>query len=78
MDYKKSRRLLHICLIGGLAVYLPGYTMGADWTIIVFIAATLVGVIQYFKFGRCPHCGTLFNTRVRLPRHCPECGKELE
>ena len=78
MNYKTSRRLLHICCLTGLAFYLVYLALEQLWPSIVFVALVLGGVIQYAFFGRCPHCGRHLNSRVRLPKYCPECGKELE
>ena len=47
----------------------------AAWLGLALIAAGLVWRILYIK---CPHCGSgLYGCRV-LPKHCPDCGKELE
>ena len=78
MDYKKSRRLLHILCWSGAILYVATLGLDQKWPLIVFLVMVAAGVIQYAKFGRCPHCGALFNSRARLPKHCPECGKELE
>jgi len=80
MDYKKSRRLLNILCWGGSIFYIA--TLGLEqlkpWPMVVFLVMVAAGVIQHAVFDRCPHCGALFNYRVRLPHYCPECGKELE
>lgn len=78
MNYKLSRRILNICCLSGLALYLFGLSLRQLWMTIAFIVLIVAGIIQYAIFCRCPHCGAHFNSRTRLPKYCPECGKELE
>ena len=78
MNYQKSYRLLHIGLYGGMAAMVFGAGAEILWLAIAGLAAVLAGLVQAVFFCRCPHCGAAFNIRAKLPKFCPDCGKELE
>lgn len=79
----KTRLNIHYaaCGLGGVVTMVgcyisEPYTLHfAAWLGIILIAAGLIWRILFIK---CPHCGNgLYGCRV-LPKHCPDCGKELE
>ena len=78
MDYRESYRILNIGLAVGTALLLFASMTEVLWIGIVGIVVALAGMIQAFIFCKCPHCGARFNLRAKLPKFCPECGKELE
>ena len=48
------------------------------WSLWVGVAVFLSSFVYRILFIKCPHCGSgLYGARV-LPKHCPDCGKELE
>ena len=63
MDYKKSHRILWICLIGALALSIINCVLAYinESAAIVGIAVAVIvaaaGIIQAIKFFRCPYCG---------------------
>lgn len=63
MDYKKSHRILWICLIGALALSIINCVLAYinESAAIVGIAVAVIvaaaGIIQAIRFFRCPYCG---------------------
>ena len=48
------------------------------WLLWVGVAVFLSSFVYRILTIKCPHCGSgLYGCRV-LPKHCPDCGKELE
>ena len=78
MDYHNSYRILNTGLAVGAVLALFASMIEVLWLGIVGIVIVLASMIQAFVFCKCPHCGARFNLRARLPKFCPECGKELE
>ena len=62
MDYKKSHRILWICLIGALALSIINCVLAyvnesaAIVGIAVAVLVAAAGIIQAIKFFRCPYC----------------------
>ena len=49
-----------------------------NWLLCIGAAVFLSSFLYRIITIRCPHCGSgLYGCRV-LPKHCPDCGKELE
>ena len=78
MDYRESYRILNIGLAVGVVLILFATMIEVLWLVFVGTVVALAGMIQAFLFCKCPHCGARFNLRAKLPKFCPECGKELE
>ncbi len=48
------------------------------WLMWIGLAVFLSSFVYRLLKVRCPHCGSsLLSCRV-IPKHCPDCGKELE
>ena len=83
MDYKKSHRILWICLIGALALSIINCVLAyvnesaAIVGIAVAVLVAAAGIIQAIRFFRCPYCGKLWRLRGGIPKECPNCGKEI-
>lgn len=78
MDYRKSSKMYWTCmLIGGVLCVLSLLTR--LWIIgVVAIGVLAYACIQYHKYCRCPHCRAHLDTWGGIPRHCPNCGRQLE
>ena len=85
MDYKKSHRILGICLIGALALSIINCVLAyinesaAIVGIAVAVLVAAAGIIQAIKFFRCPYCGCNLYLwgQGRMPEYCPDCGERL-
>ena len=42
--------------------------------LILFVSSPVYRVLAI----KCPHCGSSMLNCRRIPKHCPDCGKELE
>ena len=89
MDYRKSRKLLIVCIAVALVLILaamlfkPGgkLTLEGPGKIVVLIGAAIavIGVIQAHVFMRCPHCGgSLYSRGMPKYQHCPHCGSAID
>ena len=45
------------------------------WLGFILMAAS---ILWHVLFIRCPHCGSPFQLRGGIPKHCPECGKYID
>ena len=61
-------------IVGWSAVQLSDHV---NFVVILSLIAMIGGIVWYFIFVRCPHCGHHLNPRAAIPNFCPECGKEL-
>lgn len=82
MDFRKSRILMWIGFAVGIFIMAVGIGCNNEKTIGGFMAVgTIVffaALVQAFVFCVCPHCGySLMNVRGGIPKHCPECGGQL-
>ena len=79
MDYKKARSTFLGGMIAGVIMMLFASARG---TVTVAVAACVVMAVSigiYLLYFRCPYCNTFWdNLGCRIPKHCPECGKEIE
>ena len=48
------------------------------WLMWVGIAIFLTAPIYRLLKVQCPHCGSKLLTCAVFPKHCPDCGNELE
>ena len=79
MDYKKSHRILWICLIGALALSIINCVLAyinesaAIVGIAVAVLVAAAGIIQAIRFFRCPYCGCNLYLwgQGRMPRILP-------
>ena len=83
MNFRKSRNLMWIGFAVGILIMTLGLGHENEKIIGVFMVVGAVvffaALIQAFIFYTCPHCGySLMNVRGEVPKHCPECGKELK
>lgn len=83
MNFKKSRTLMLTGFVIAIFIMGMGVGIGNEKTIVGFMAVgTIIFALslgQAFIFYVCPHCKlSLMNVRGGIPRHCPDCGKELE
>lgn len=78
MNYKKSYRLLNICLYSGLILCLTSLILKIDWVGMLGVIIIILGILQTAIFYRCPNCHKALNFRGKKPKHCSECGFELE
>ena len=83
MDCRKSRGLMWLGFTIGILVMAIGIGLENEEIIGGFMVAGAIiffaALIQAFLFCSCPHCGySLMNVHGGIPKHCPECGKELK
>lgn len=83
MNFRKSRKLMWIGFIVGIFIMTVGTSFEDEKVIGFFVAVGgiifVLSLIQAFIFCTCPNCGySLMNVRGALPKHCPECGENLE
>ena len=78
MNYKKSYLLFNICLYSGLILCLTSLILKIDWVGILGVIIFILGILQTAILYRCPNCHKALNFRGKKPKHCPECGFELE
>ena len=83
MNYRKSRKLMHIGFAVGIFIMAFGISLENEKVIGGFVAFGAVvffsALIQAFVFYTCPHCRiSLMDVRGGIPEYCPKCGKELK
>ena len=82
MDYRKSHRILWICLIGALALSIINCVLAyvnesaAIVGIAVAVLVAAAGIIQAIKFFRCPYCGCTCTYGAR--GECPNTARTAE
>ena len=82
MDYKKSHRILWICLIGALALSIINCVLAyinesaAIVGIAVAVLVAAAGIIQAIKFFRCPYCAATCTYGAR--GECPNTARTAE
>ncbi len=78
VDYKKSYLIFNTCLYTGLALCLISLMIKITWLGILGIVIFILGILQTSIFYRCPNCHKALNFREKKPKHCPECGHQLD
>ena len=74
---------IHMILFwGGVAITVVGSMLSSPnqphWLIWGGLGVFLLSFVYRLITVKCPHCGDmLLGCRV-IPKHCPNCGKELE
>ena len=79
MDYRRARIYLFVFCIVGLIVTLLAAPRDSLLMAVTGYGIIIAGIIVYYIYYRCPYCrASWFNLRGPVPKHCPECGKEIE
>ena len=78
MNYKTSRRLFNILLYIASLVCVASVLLEKHWIGVIGIVLLLADAVQVSVFYRCPHCHAALPVRGKAPKHCPECGAELD
>lgn len=78
MNYKKSYWLCFMGFILSIFIMLFGCGLEMYWIVLIGLAVLGASIVQAAVFYRCPHCNNYLNIRARRPKHCPECGREIE
>lgn len=83
---KKLTFKQHVAIYSGLFIagvvlalisYVCSKPLQPHFTLWLAIACIFAGVVWRVIFIKCPHCGDgLYGSRV-IPKHCPNCGKDL-
>lgn len=84
---KKKEKTLHdhlavmerLLFIGFAIMVIPVFFTSDLWTgIFLFLGFGIMvaACIYRNKYFKCPHCDGKLNVRG-VPKHCPDCGKEL-
>ena len=78
----RQKSHIHSALfLGGAAVIVIGCSISNPlefhWLIWVGLMLFLGSVVYRLTAIRCPHCGSNMASCRFLPKHCPDCGKEL-
>ena len=88
MKHEISRIAWFIGLLVSIFLICIGFSAGRDLSLIKILGFIILGLsyIQAFIFCRCPYCSHSFlavsgmggvRLIVEMPKHCPECGKEI-
>ena len=83
MDTRKLKQhfFIHQLLMwSGLAIAVLGALMkpAVIWMLWVGLAVAFCGLVYRVIFVKCPYCGDTMAGNRTLPRHCPNCKKELD
>lgn len=73
-----SRNMLFVgCVVMLSAIFFQSSALfWLPWGLGFFIM--IAGVLYRSKFYKCPHCGCKEISMRRVPKYCPDCGKELQ
>jgi len=79
MDFQWAKMTMFICMIVGIIVTVLAAARNSLVMAVIGYGIIIAGIIVRFLYYRCPHCrASWFNIRGPAPKHCPECGKEIE
>lgn len=81
MNYRTSRKVMWVSCALLFVVFAVAGMVEQDqvWMCWGALSIPIVGVLQIFRYYRCPHCDeSLANVKGRIPSHCPHCGRELK
>lgn len=67
-----------LLLLGMLVMVISMADLTVNFATILGSVLIVTGFVWQHLFRRCPHCGVPFPPRAPLPRHCPNCGKEVK
>ena len=78
MDYKTSYRIKLISICVTIILLILFLITGAEvtWLAVTAVAIFICDIMQAAMFFKCPHCGTHWDFRGKIPKYCPECGKK--
>ena len=75
------RVISHNLLFIGLVIMLSAiFFQHTDFFWVPYALGFLImmaSVLYASRYLKCPHCGTKFDPRRKVPNFCPNCGKEL-
>ncbi len=83
MEHHKLKQhiLIHQILLWGgliLAVLASLARPAMTWVLWIGLAIAFGGLVYRVIFVKCPYCGDTMAGSRTMPRHCPNCGKELD
>jgi len=78
LNFKTSHTVLQTGVVAGALAAVFAANVGLQILSMLGLLLMAGSLIQAYFFYQCPYCHRRFNIRCKPPKHCPECGKELE
>ena len=80
-DFRNHVRISSILwYLGATGIIIGGYLsepLQPNWIFWAGITVFFSSVIYRILMIKCPHCGSNMFSCRQIPKHCPDCGKEL-
>ena len=78
MNYKKGRQLFQIMALIAAACFVIALLFQIIWLVVIGLVIAALAALEAHLFYRCPYCHSPISTRVKDPKECPSCGRELQ